>query len=78
MDTPLPRRLKVTIDRNKCVGSTMCIQYAPLVFGLDGRKQSAVINADGDTPARIREAAEQCPLSAVILEDAETGEQVFP
>lgn len=78
MDAPATQRLKVWIDRDKCVGSTMCIQYAPKVFGLDDRKQSMVINQAGDTAARIRDAAEQCPVSAIVLEDADTGERLFP
>lgn len=56
----------------------MCIQTAPAVFGLDSRKQSIVIDPAGDSPARVREAAEQCPVSAIILEDADTGERIFP
>ena len=78
MDSPATQHLKVWIDRNKCVGSTMCIQYAPNVFGLDDRKQSMVIDPEGDTATRIREAAEQCPVCAIVLADAETGEQLFP
>lgn len=78
MEKPTPKRLRVRIDANKCAGSTMCIQTAPAVFGLDSRKQSIVIDPAGDSPARVREAAEQCPVSAIILEDADTGERIFP
>jgi ferredoxin len=68
----------VRVDRNKCVGSTICVQITPKVFALDDRKQSTVADPDGDTFDRIREAAEQCPVGALVLEDAVTGEQVFP
>ena len=78
MDAPATRRLKVWIDRDKCVGSTMCIQYAPKAFGLDDRKQSMVINQAGETTARIRDAAVHCPVRAFVLEDADTGERLFP
>lgn len=78
MDTTTPRRLKIRVDLNKCVGSTMCIQFAPTVFGLGPSRQSEVIDSTGDTVARIREAAEQCPLCAIELIDADTGETVFP
>lgn len=78
MDNPLPSRLTVRIDRNKCVGSTMCIQYAPRVFGLNAARQSDVLNPQGDTAARIREAAEQCPVCAIELLDADTGQRIFP
>jgi len=32
----------------------------------------------GDSEEKILEAAENCPMSAIIVEDAETGEQLFP
>ena len=31
-----------------------------------------------DTVEKILEAAENCPVSAIFVEDAETGEQLFP
>jgi ferredoxin len=36
------------------------------------------VNAAGDTPERILEAAENCPVSAIIVEDAETNQRLFP
>lgn len=71
-------RLIVKIDHNRCVGSTMCIQYAPGVFALNTNRQSTVINAAGESVDRLRAAAEQCPMEAIILEDPDTGEQIFP
>ncbi len=77
-DAPVQRRLRVFVDHNKCAGSTMCVQVTPGVFRLNDRRLAEVTNADGDTPARIREAAEQCPVSAIVIEDAQTGERLFP
>ena len=73
----MEHELRVWVDHDKCVGSTMCIQVTPNVFALDENRQSTVANPDGDTVARVREAAEQCPVSAIVLEDAETGEWLF-
>ncbi len=72
------RRLRVSVDHNKCVGSTICTLTTPRVFALDENGQSAVLDPDGDTEARIVEAAKQCPLSAINVEDAETGKTLFP
>lgn len=72
------RPLHVRIDKTKCVGSTLCVQFTPGVFALDEKKQSKVADERGATNAALRNAAEECPVSAIILEDAETGEQVFP
>ena len=74
----MKRPIRVRVDHDRCVGSTICIQIAPKVFALNAERQSTVVNLDGDTAQRIREAAEQCPLGAIVLEDAETGERLFP
>ncbi len=71
-------RVRVRVDRDKCVGSTICVQLTPGVFALNAQRQSEVVDGEGDTAAQIREAAEQCPVSAIVVEDAETGEQLFP
>lgn len=74
----MARRLRVLVDHNKCVGSTMCVLTTPNVFALNDNGQSTVMNSDGDTEERIVEAAKQCPLSAITVEDAETGKRLFP
>ncbi len=74
----MTRRLRITVDRDKCVGSTLCTQIAPRVFALNDKRQSTVIDPNGDTAEQIQEAAEGCPVSAIVLEDAETGERLFP
>lgn len=70
--------LRISVDHNKCVGSTMCVLTSPAVFALDEKGQSIVVNPAGDTRERIVEAAEQCPVSAITVDDAETGRRLFP
>ena len=72
------RHLRVLVDHAKCVGSTICVQTTPAVFALDENRQSMVVDPAGDTVERIKQAAEGCPLSAIIVEDADTGETLFP
>lgn len=72
------RRFRITVDQEKCVGSTMCMNTAPSVFALNDSNKSAVVNPAGNTEEKILEAAESCPVSAIIVEDAETGERLFP
>ncbi len=66
------------MDPNKCVGSTICVQVTPAVFALNAQRQSEVTDENAATLAQIREAAEQCPVSAIVIEDADTGERLFP
>jgi ferredoxin len=51
---------------------------ARATFALDGEGKSSVINPQGDTEEKLMEAAESCPVSAITIEDAETGERLFP
>jgi ferredoxin len=56
----------------------MCEAVAAGVFRLNDNRQSEVVNPEGDTVEKIVEAAENCPVSAIFVEDAETGERLFP
>jgi ferredoxin len=72
------RKLRVWVDHDVCVGNAMCETIAPRVFRLDENRQSEAVDPDGDTLEKILEAAENCPVSAIFVEDAETGEKLFP
>jgi len=74
----MARKLKVWVDRQVCVGNAMCEAIAPKVFRLDENRQSQAVNPAGDTEEKILEAAENCPVSAIFVEDEETGERLFP
>ncbi len=74
----MARKLRVRVDHLLCVGNQMCETFAPNVFRMNDNRQSEVVNPEGDPEAAILEAAENCPMSAIIVEDAETGEQLFP
>ena len=72
------RRLHITVDQGKCVGSATCINTAGKTFALDESGKSSIVNAQGDSEETVIEAAEGCPVGAIIVEDAETGERLFP
>ena len=74
----MARKLRVWVDRQVCVGNAMCEAIAPKVFRLNENRQSEAVDPAGDTEAKIVEAAENCPVSAIFVEDAETGERLFP
>ena len=73
----MSEKVRISVDHNKCVGSRLCIQFAPGVFALDENGQSAVSDVGGGTRAEIIEAGEQCPMEAITVEDAETGRSVL-
>ena len=74
----MARKLRVWVDRQTCVGNAMCEAIAPKVFRLDENRQSEAVDPTADSEAKILEAAENCPVSAIFVEDAETGERLFP
>jgi ferredoxin len=74
----LARNLRVRVDHDVCVGNAMCETIAAKVFRLNENRQSEAVDPAGDTVEKILEAAENCPVSAILVEDADTGEQLFP
>jgi ferredoxin len=69
--------MKAKVDRDLCIGSAMCIATAPDVFELDDEGLSYVADPDAGDDDLLRDAAEGCPVQAIILEDDE-GNQVYP
>jgi ferredoxin len=74
----LARKLKVWVDHQACVGNAMCESIAAKTFRLNDDRQSEAVDPPANTEAEILEAAENCPVSAIYVEDAETGERLFP
>ena len=56
----------------------MCEAIAIHTFRLNENRQSEAVNSAGDSTEKVLEAAENCPVSAIFVEDAETGERLFP
>jgi len=72
------RRLRIAVDQDKCVASTMCVNTARATFALDESGKSSVVNVQGDPEETILDAAESCPVGAISITDADSGEQIFP
>jgi len=65
------------VDREKCIGSAMCVSTAPEVFELNDEGLARVANQDAGDDDLLREAAEGCPAQAIVLED-DDGQQIYP
>ena len=70
--------MKVTVDRELCIGAGNCVAIAPSVFQLDAENIAVVNDEDGATEDMLWQAAEACPTNAITLEDGETGEILYP
>jgi len=64
-------RLLVRIDRGVCMGSGVCIAFAPATFAHDADTKAVVLDPAGDPVTDIRAAAEGCPTGAIVLVDQE-------
>ena len=80
------RRVRVRTDWNLCMGAASCTELAPGMFKLDWSKKKsrfdpAPLEVSEDQGAKAEEifrAAQSCPYHAIILEDLDTGERLFP
>jgi ferredoxin len=67
--------LRVEIDKSLCSGFGSCVDLAPDAFVLaDDGHAEALPGADGSDA--VIDAANSCPMAAIAVFDAETGEQV--
>ena len=74
--------LFVDVDKSLCIGCCSCEMIAPDVFSINrnsrSNPKSTVINPKGAGINKIMNAAETCPTKAIIVEDTDTKERLFP
>ena len=70
-------RIAVDVDRALCYGFGDCVDTRPEVFALDDEETAIVLNVDAAPVDDIMEAAQNCPVDAIIILD-EDGEQLYP
>jgi len=70
--------LVIEVDRELCYGFGDCVSSAPDVFELDDDEKAIVIDPNGGSRDDLVEAAANCPVNAITITDASTGEIVFP
>jgi len=66
--------LRPLIDEDACLAHGDCVQVAPQVFTV-----TDIAEVTGTGPDDLlRQAARACPAGAIVLLDADTGEEVDP
>lgn len=74
--------LFVDVDKSLCIGCCSCETIAPEVFLIDKHSKmnpkSNVINEKGAGINKIMNAAETCPTKAIIVEDRDKNERLYP
>ncbi len=71
-------KYEIKIDRELCIGDGACCGEAPNTFEMDGDNIAVVKDPSGHTDEEILQAAQVCPVDAIILTDKQTGEKVWP
>ncbi len=71
-------KYKIKILRDTCIGAASCLAVSPLTFELDSNHKSTVKGDSTDIVDNILLAAQSCPTKAIVITDAETGEQIWP
>ena len=74
----MPVRWLVTVDRDLCVGSAVCVGTAPGRFALGGDNRSRPTPEAVDADQAVLDAAASCPAEAIAVVDAATGRPLDP
>lgn len=64
--------MKVTVDKEKCIGCGACASIEPSVFSINSEDGKSEANADSCTGEQCiencKEAASVCPTVAIVIE----------
>jgi len=69
--------MKFRISRAACIGNGRCVDVAPQLFALDHFNKAIIINAEVTDEDTIMDAAQACPVQAVIVEN-DSGGRIYP
>jgi len=69
--------MKFRISRAACIGNGRCVDVAPQLFALDHFNKAIIINVEVTDEDTIMDAAQACPVQAVIVEN-DSGGRIYP
>jgi ferredoxin len=73
----MARNLQVTVDKNLCVSNQWCISNLPAVFKEDANGLAEAGDLSSATEEELVEAGFNCPVGAIAVVDADTGEDLL-
>ncbi|WP_422753611.1 ferredoxin [Micromonospora sp. WMMD708] len=69
---------RVHVDPTRCIGAGICASYAPAHFVLVDGGLSRPVAERIDPADAVLDAAESCPMEAIVVSDAADGSRVAP
>ena len=57
----------VTVDRDRCIGSGVCLVYAPGTFAHDDEAKAVVLDPSTDDLEAVQTVVSACPTGAISL-----------
>jgi ferredoxin len=66
---------RVEVDQEMCVGSANCVEVAKGVFKLNDEEKAEVVDPTAASIEDLREAEEQCPVAAILVEEQEESDE---
>ena len=73
-----PNDTRASVDQDACVGHGGCRRIAPTAFRRTPVGQSEFVDGHGESDASLREAAENCPVAAIVVLARDSGTQLYP
>ncbi|MER6217826.1 ferredoxin [Streptomyces sp. NPDC048387] len=69
--------MRISVDRDVCIGAGQCVLTAPEVFTQDDDGLSEVLpgREDGHGSPLVREASRACPVSAITVREGAPGRE---
>ena len=65
---------RVEVDQDMCVGSGNCVEVAKGAFKLNDEDKAEVDDPTAVSIEDLREAQEQCPVAAILVEEQDSDE----
>ncbi|MBA3471696.1 MAG: ferredoxin [Rubrobacter sp.] len=63
---------RVEVDQDMCVGSGNCVEVAKGAFKLNDEDKAEVDDPTAVSVEELREAEEQCPVAAILVEEQDS------
>jgi ferredoxin len=61
--------MKAKVDKDMCTGCELCAQSCPEVFKMtEGKAEAYISEIPQDFSDKCKEAAEGCPVDAIVVE----------